>query len=182
MKYSNMISPKEIKEILLVAMNKFKSEVTVTVDEDYDIGYIYFKSPWGSSETQRSVRGDCNIILDFDAEGHIIGIETLRASKHIHPIMRAPSKTLSEVVAELRAVQGSGWKDIDDPLAELRRLRGGDEISGVDAHFLLFAIDAYVATDPKGRVTEPRDGLSREGWQRIRDRLFEMHEHPVEEL
>lgn len=84
-------------------MNKFKSEVTVTIDEHYDLGYIYFKSPWGSSEKQRHVKGDCNIILDFDAEGHIIGIETLRAREHIHPIMRAPGKTSSEVVAALRA-------------------------------------------------------------------------------
>lgn len=163
-------------------MNKFKSEVTVTIDEFYNLGYIYFKNPWGSSAKQLHVKGDCNIILDFDAEGHIIGIETLGASEHIHPIMRAPGKTLTEVVAELRAITGSGWKDIDDPLAELRRLRGGDEISGIDAHFLLLALDAYVLPDQDGRVTEPRDGLSREGWQRIRDRLFEMHEHPVEEL
>lgn len=48
-------------------------------------------------------------------------------------------------------------------------MRDGDEISGLDAHFLLFAVDAYVATD-----SEARDGLSLEGWQRIRDRLFEM--------
>lgn len=161
-------------------MIKFKSEVTVTIEEDHDLGYIYLKNPWGTSAKQRSVKGDCNIVLDFDAEGHIIGIETLRASEHIHPIMRAPGKTLSEVVAELRAIPGSGWKDVDDALAELRRLRGGDEISGIDAHFLLFAVDAYVATDSEGRVTEPRNGLSLEGWQRIRDRLFEMHEHPEE--
>lgn len=85
-------------------MNKFKSEVTVTIDEDHDLGYIYFKSPWGSSEKQRHVKGDDNIILDFDAGGHIIGIETLCASEHIHPIMRARSKTLSEAVAEVRAM------------------------------------------------------------------------------
>lgn len=159
-------------------MIKFKSEVTVTIEEDHDLGYIYLKNPWGTSAKQRSVKGDDNIILDFDAEGHIIGIESLRASEHIHPIMRAPGKTLREVVAELRAVQGSAWKDIDDALAELRRLRGGDEISGIDAHFLLLALDAYVLPDQDGHVTEPRDGLSREGWQKIRDRLFEMHEHP----
>lgn len=34
---------------------------------------------------------------------------------------------LGEVVGRLRSVEGSGWKDIDDPPAELRRLRGVDE-------------------------------------------------------
>ena len=34
---------------------------------------------------------------------------------------------LSEIVRRLRSVEGSGWKDIDDPLRELRRLRGVDE-------------------------------------------------------
>ena len=35
---------------------------------------------------------------------------------------------LSEIVERLRGVEGSGWKDIDDPLAEARRLRGLDEV------------------------------------------------------
>lgn len=34
---------------------------------------------------------------------------------------------LSEVVARLRQVQGSGWKEIDDPYAELQRLRQGSD-------------------------------------------------------
>ncbi len=35
---------------------------------------------------------------------------------------------LSEIVERLRGVEGSGWQDIDDPLAEVRRLRGLDEV------------------------------------------------------
>ena len=34
---------------------------------------------------------------------------------------------LPEVVRRLRSVQGSGWPGIDDPAAELRRMRDGDE-------------------------------------------------------
>lgn len=34
---------------------------------------------------------------------------------------------LGEVVGRLREVEGSRWKDIDDPLSELERLRGRDE-------------------------------------------------------
>ena len=35
---------------------------------------------------------------------------------------------LSKVVERLRRVEGSGWKDFDSPLAEVRRLRGIDEV------------------------------------------------------
>ncbi len=35
---------------------------------------------------------------------------------------------MSEVVERLRGVEGSGWKNVDDPLAEVRRLRGIDEV------------------------------------------------------
>ena len=34
---------------------------------------------------------------------------------------------LNEVIDRLRDVEGSGWKEIDDHAAELRRLRGMDE-------------------------------------------------------
>lgn len=34
---------------------------------------------------------------------------------------------LGEVVARLRSVEGGGWKDIDDPSADIRLLRGLDE-------------------------------------------------------
>ena len=33
---------------------------------------------------------------------------------------------LSEVVGQLRGVEGGGWKDIDDPAAALRQIRNGD--------------------------------------------------------
>lgn len=36
-------------------------------------------------------------------------------------------RPLSEVLAELRAVEGNGWQDIDDPYEELWRLRHGDD-------------------------------------------------------
>lgn len=36
-------------------------------------------------------------------------------------------RTLSEVLAELRAIEGNGWRDVEDPYEELRRLRHGDD-------------------------------------------------------
>lgn len=35
-------------------------------------------------------------------------------------------RPLSEVIAELRAVEGNGWREIEDPYEELRRLRHGE--------------------------------------------------------
>lgn len=63
--------------------------------------------------------------------------------------------------------------------AEIAALVAATRREGVTwFHFLLFAVDAYVATDQEGKVTEARNGLALEGWQKIRDCLFEMHEHP----
>jgi hypothetical protein len=36
-------------------------------------------------------------------------------------------KPLSEVLAKLRAIQGNGWREFEDPYEELRRLRHGDD-------------------------------------------------------
>ena len=36
-------------------------------------------------------------------------------------------RPLSEVLAELRAIEGNGWRDVDDPYEELRRLRYGED-------------------------------------------------------
>ncbi|MBF0367936.1 MAG: hypothetical protein HQL52_00610 [Magnetococcales bacterium] len=36
-------------------------------------------------------------------------------------------KKLTEVVKELRAIPGSGWNEIEDPFAELHRIRHGDD-------------------------------------------------------
>lgn len=35
--------------------------------------------------------------------------------------------TLTEAVEQLRAIKGNGWKDVDDPWEELRRIREGPD-------------------------------------------------------
>lgn len=35
--------------------------------------------------------------------------------------------TLTEVVERLRAIEGTGWKDVDDPSEELLRIRYGPD-------------------------------------------------------
>jgi uncharacterized protein YuzE len=63
--------------------NVFAMKVKVTYDAEIDAAYIYLVpiGP-GDSVKQVSVRGDyAGIILDFDREDHLIGIEFLDASK-----------------------------------------------------------------------------------------------------
>ncbi len=36
-------------------------------------------------------------------------------------------RPLREVLAELRSIEGNGWRDVEDPYDELRRLRHGDD-------------------------------------------------------
>jgi len=56
------------------------------------------------------------------------------------------------------------------------------EITGKQANYLLFALDEYSKTDPlMGKVTQTDHGYSVADIQRLRDRLFAVHEHPEEE-
>lgn len=52
-------------------------------------------------------------------------------------------------------------------------------ISGLEANFLLFALDRYLDVDDMGRVTCEKHGYSLEDLQKLRDKLFAAHEHPV---
>jgi hypothetical protein len=53
-------------------------------------------------------------------------------------------------------------------------------LSGKDAHFLLFALDAYCEVDKEGKLTKAKGGSSLQDLQDLRDRLFAAHEHPNE--
>ena len=52
------------------------------------------------------------------------------------------------------------------------------QISDIEAHFLLFAMDAYLGVDRTGRIETTKNGYSRDHLQNLRDRLFIHHEHP----
>ena len=54
------------------------------------------------------------------------------------------------------------------------------EISGLEANFLLFALDKYLGVDANGKLFSAAHGYSRESLQNLRDRLFAHHEHPPE--
>lgn len=60
----------------------------VTHDSERGLSYIYLvgKTPHGDAKSQ--LIASSNIILDFDAAGHLIGIELLQASL-LHPALAA---------------------------------------------------------------------------------------------
>lgn len=55
-------------------------------------------------------------------------------------------------------------------------------ISGLDANFLLFALDEFCKTDRNGKVQSTGDipGYTLEDIQHLRDSLFTNHQHPEE--
>ena len=53
-------------------------------------------------------------------------------------------------------------------------------LTGIEANYLLFALDAYCSTNGNGMVLTARmhPGYSIEQVQYLRDKLFMYHEHP----
>jgi len=52
----------------------------VTYDREADAAYIYLKEKIGKGEVKSTISMNENIILDFDADKKLIGIEILSAS------------------------------------------------------------------------------------------------------
>jgi len=55
------------------------------------------------------------------------------------------------------------------------------EITGLEANFLLYCLDAYCGVTNRGRLLNPSHGYSLEALQDLRDRLMAVHEHPEED-
>lgn len=51
------------------------------------------------------------------------------------------------------------------------------KISGLEAHFLLFAMDNYLGVDANGHILSAKNGFTRTELQSLRDKLFNAHEH-----
>lgn len=52
-----------------------------TYDKEADAAYFYVKYPIGPGEAAKQVRVDKRVILDFNAQGMLIGVEVLSARK-----------------------------------------------------------------------------------------------------
>ncbi len=50
-------------------------------DKDADAAYIYLEHPIKDGEVKSTIELNDNIILDFDANGKLLGVEILDASK-----------------------------------------------------------------------------------------------------
>ena len=50
-------------------------------DKEVDAAYIYLESPIKEGAVKKTIELNDNIILDFDKEGKLIGVEVLDASK-----------------------------------------------------------------------------------------------------
>jgi len=64
------------------------SEQTVTFDPHRGLAYIYLAGPIPNGGVKKTLLASPDINLDFDAEGHLIGIELLRDSL-LHPNLKA---------------------------------------------------------------------------------------------
>lgn len=50
-------------------------------DKDVDAAYVSFVEDIKDGEAEKTIELDKNIILDFDSEGKLLGVEILNASK-----------------------------------------------------------------------------------------------------
>ncbi len=53
----------------------------ITYDKEADAAYIYLEGSIEDGEAKKTVELNDNIIVDFDKEGKLLGIEILNASK-----------------------------------------------------------------------------------------------------
>ena len=63
----------------------------ITLDKEVDAAYIYLKENIGKGEVKNTIALNDNIIMDFDKDKKLIGIEILSAS------MIIPQKLVSEI-------------------------------------------------------------------------------------
>lgn len=64
----------------------------VTFDPDAKAAYIYLTGAIQPGEAKRTLAVTDSIILDFDGEGHLIGVELLDPAL-LHPVLRAKAET-----------------------------------------------------------------------------------------
>jgi len=65
-----------------------QAEQIVTHDPKYGLSYIYLAGKTPKGGAARQIRAGEGIILDLDADGHLIGIELLKADL-LHPPLKA---------------------------------------------------------------------------------------------
>jgi len=56
----------------------------IEYDKEADAAYIYLQYPLKDGECKTTQEIHDNVILDYDAEGKLLGVEILNASKVLH--------------------------------------------------------------------------------------------------
>ncbi|MFH1917194.1 MAG: DUF2283 domain-containing protein [Nanoarchaeota archaeon] len=56
----------------------------LTYDKETDAAYIYFEFPLKEGKVKETVEVNDFLILDFDADHKLLGVEILNASKVLH--------------------------------------------------------------------------------------------------
>ncbi len=52
-----------------------------------------------------------------------------------------------------------------------------ENINGIEAHFLLFALDDYYEVNERGKLTKAKHAAKLPMLQKLRDKLFNIHDH-----
>lgn len=56
----------------------------ITLDEEADAAYVYVADPIRAGESARQIAVEgTTVILDFDHDGRLLGVEVLSASRHL---------------------------------------------------------------------------------------------------
>lgn len=53
----------------------------IEYDKEVDAAYIYLEYPIREGEVKKTIELNDNIVMDFDSDGKLIGVEVLNASK-----------------------------------------------------------------------------------------------------
>lgn len=79
-----------------ISEKQIEHAMRMTFDKDVDAAYIYLKDKIGKGEVKNTIALNDDIILDFDTDKKLIGIEILSASKVIsQKVVAEISKTSS---------------------------------------------------------------------------------------
>jgi uncharacterized protein YuzE len=56
-------------------------------DGEVDAAYVHLEHPVVPGSASRQVAVDSDIVLDFDQDGHLLGLEILDARRHLPPAL-----------------------------------------------------------------------------------------------
>jgi len=83
-----------MQEKLYKDNNNNKTKMKIEYDDEADAAYLYLKYPIKDGEASRSKELKENIILDYDSDGKLLGVEILNASKVLNKDALSAAKAM----------------------------------------------------------------------------------------